>query len=84
MWSAVFTFWAGYTYVYGIYSVGGHLMVLGAFFITVATFRDAEKNEPLMGETSMNHYAMWFVLGLIMVSPILFFIAGVYGDYQST
>ena len=51
-------------------------MVLGAFFITVGTFRDAEKNGTY-GETSMNHYAMWFVLGLIMVSPILFFIAGV-------
>lgn len=37
-----------------------------------------------MGETSMKYYAMWFVLGLIMVSPILFFVAGVYGDYQST
>ena len=44
MWSVVFTFWAGYTYMYGIYSTGGHLMVLGAFFITVSVFRDAEKN----------------------------------------
>lgn len=32
----------------------------------------------------MNHYAMWFVLGLIMVSPVIFFFAGAYGDYQST
>ena len=30
--------------MYGIYSVGGHLLVLGAFFITVAIFHDAEKN----------------------------------------
>jgi hypothetical protein len=30
--------------MYGIYSAGGHLLVLGAFFITVALFRDAEKN----------------------------------------
>jgi hypothetical protein len=30
--------------MYGIYSVGGHLMVLAAFFITVAIFHDAEKN----------------------------------------
>jgi hypothetical protein len=44
MWSVVFTFWAGYTWKYGIYSVGGHLAVLGAFFITVAIFSDAEKN----------------------------------------
>jgi hypothetical protein len=44
MWSVVFTFWAGYTWMYGIYSTGGHLLVLGAFFITVALFRDAEKN----------------------------------------
>jgi len=44
MWSVVFTFWAGYTWMYGIYSVGGHLMVLAAFFITVAIFHDAEKN----------------------------------------
>tara|TARA_B100000497_G_C7609022_1_gene365780 strand:- start:568 stop:912 length:345 start_codon:yes stop_codon:yes gene_type:complete len=44
MWSVVFTLWAGYTWMYGIYSVGGHLLVLGAFFITVAIFHDAEKN----------------------------------------
>ena len=28
--------------------------------------------------------SMLWPLGIIMVSPILFFIAGVYGDYQST
>lgn len=44
MWSAVFTIWAGYTIYYGIYSVGGHLLVLGAFFITSMVFQDAEKN----------------------------------------
>ena len=44
MWSAVFTFWAGYTIYYGIYSVGGHLLVVGAFFITAMIFQDAEKN----------------------------------------
>ncbi|MDA7837437.1 hypothetical protein N9A42_00185 [bacterium] len=44
MWSVVFTFWAGYTIYYGIYSVGGHLLVVGAFFITAMIFQDAEKN----------------------------------------
>jgi hypothetical protein len=44
MWSAVFTLWAGYTIYYGIYSVGGHLLVVGAFFITAMIFQDAEKN----------------------------------------
>lgn len=44
MWTVVFTLWAGYTYLYGIYSVGGHLLVLGAFFITACIFKDAEKN----------------------------------------
>lgn len=44
MWSAVFTIWAGYTIYYGIYSVGGHLLVVGAFFITAMIFQDAEKN----------------------------------------
>ena len=44
MWTAIFTFWAGYTIYFGIYSVGGHLMVVGGFFITAITFRDAEKN----------------------------------------
>jgi hypothetical protein len=44
MWSAVFTAWAGYTIYYGIYSVGGHLLVVGAFFVTATVFHDAEKN----------------------------------------
>ena len=44
MWTAIFTFWAGYTLYYGIYSVGGHLLVIGGFFITAVTFQDAEKN----------------------------------------
>jgi len=44
MWTAIFTFWAGYTLYYGIYSVGGHLIVIGGFFITAVTFQDAEKN----------------------------------------
>ena len=52
MWSVVFTFWAGYTWMYGIYSVGGHLMVLAAFFITVAIFHDAEKNGHLWVQRS--------------------------------
>ena len=52
MWSVVFTFWAGYTWMYGIYSVGGHLMVLGAFFATVAIFHDAEKNGHLWVQRS--------------------------------
>jgi hypothetical protein len=44
MWTAVFTFWAGNTIFYGIGSVAGHLVVLGAFFITALIFQDAEKN----------------------------------------
>ncbi len=44
MWSAVFTIWAGNTIFYGIGSVAGHLLVLGAFFITALIFQDAEKN----------------------------------------
>ena len=47
MWTAIFTFWAGYTIFYGIYSVGGHLLVVGGFFITALTFQDAEKNGQL-------------------------------------
>ena len=47
MWTAIFTFWAGYTIFYGIYSVGGHLLVVGGFFITAVTFQDAEKNGQL-------------------------------------
>ena len=44
MWSAVFTIWVGNTIYYGIGSVAGHLIVLGAFFITALIFQDAEKN----------------------------------------
>ena len=44
MWTVVFTFWTGYTIYFGIGSVGGHLLVIGAFFITALTFQDAEKN----------------------------------------
>jgi len=44
MWTVVFTLWAGNSIYYGIGSVGGHLMVIGAFFITALTFHDAEKN----------------------------------------
>ena len=44
MWSAVFTIWVGNTIYYGIGSVAGHLLVLGAFFITALIFEDAEKN----------------------------------------
>ena len=47
MWTVAFTFWAGWTIYYGIYSVGGHLILLGAFFITASLFRDAEKNRHL-------------------------------------
>ena len=47
MWTAIFTFWAGYTLYYGIYSVGGHLLIVGGFFITAVTFQDAEKNGQL-------------------------------------
>ena len=44
MWTVVFTLWAGNSIYYGIVSVGGHLLVIGAFFITALTFHDAEKN----------------------------------------
>ena len=44
MWTAVFTIWVGQTIYFGIGSVGAHLLVLGAFFITALTFQDAEKN----------------------------------------
>jgi hypothetical protein len=52
MWSAVFTIWAGYTIYYGIYSVGGHLLVVGAFFITAMIFQEAEKNGHLWVQRS--------------------------------
>ena len=44
MWTVVFTLWAGNSIYYGIGSVGGHLLIIGAFFITALTFMDAEKN----------------------------------------
>ena len=44
MWTVVFTLLAGNSIYYGIGSVGGHLLVIGAFFITALTFHDAEKN----------------------------------------
>jgi len=44
MWTVVFTVWTGYTIYFGIGSVGAHLLVIGAFFITALTFQDAEKN----------------------------------------
>ena len=44
MWTVVFTLWAGHTIYFGIGSVGGHLLIIGAFFITALTFQDAEKN----------------------------------------
>ena len=44
MWTALFTIWTGSTIYFGLGSVGGHLLVLTAFFITALIFRDAEKN----------------------------------------
>ena len=44
MWTAVFTLWAGHSIYFGIGSVGGHLLVITAFFITAMVFEDAEKN----------------------------------------
>ena len=44
MWTAVFTIWAGYSIYFGIGSVGGHLLVITAFFITAMVFEEAEKN----------------------------------------
>ena len=44
MWTAVFTIWTGSTIYFGLGSVGGHLLVLTAFFVTALIFRDAEKN----------------------------------------
>lgn len=54
MWTVVFTLWAGYTIYYGIYSVGGHLLVLGAFFVTAMIFKDAEKNGHLWVKRQSN------------------------------
>ena len=44
MWTVVFTLWTGYSIYFGLGSVGGHLLVISAFFITALTFQDAEKN----------------------------------------
>jgi hypothetical protein len=44
MWTVVFTLWMGHTIYFGLGSVAGHLLVIGAFFITALIFRDAEKN----------------------------------------
>ena len=44
MWTVVFTLYMGHSIYYGLGSVGGHLMVITAFFITALTFQDAEKN----------------------------------------
>jgi len=44
MWTVVFTLWTGYSIYFGIGSVGGHLLVITAFFLTALTFQDAEKN----------------------------------------
>ncbi len=64
MWSVVFTIWAGNTIYYGIGSVGGHLLVLAAFFITALIFQDAEKNGHLwVKRTPVNditkHKCVW-------------------------
>ena len=58
MWTVAFTFWMGYTIYFGIYSVGGHLVLLGAFFMTAILFRDAEKNGHLwVKRTAPSHKA---------------------------
>ena len=44
MWTVVFTLAMGHTIYFGIGSVGGHLLIISAFFITALTFEDAEKN----------------------------------------
>jgi len=44
MWTVVFTLWMGHTIYFGLGSVAGHLLVVGAFFITAVIFQDAEKN----------------------------------------
>ena len=44
MWTVVFTIYAGQTIFFGIGSVGAHLLVIGAFFITALIFKDAEKS----------------------------------------
>ena len=42
--TVVFTLWMGHSIYFGIGSVGGHLLIISAFFITALTFQDAEKN----------------------------------------
>ena len=44
MWTVVFTLAMGHSIYFGIGSVGGHLLIISAFFITALTFQDAEKN----------------------------------------
>ena len=48
MWTVVFTLYMGHSIYFGIGSVGGHLIVITAFFITALTFQDAEKNGHLL------------------------------------
>ncbi len=50
MWTVVFTLWMGHTIYFGLGSVGGHLLVVGAFFITAVIFQDAEKNGSLWAQ----------------------------------
>ena len=63
MWTAVFTIWAGHTIYFGIGSVGGHLLVIGAFFITALIFQDAEKNGHLwvrrINNDPMKNKCLW-------------------------
>jgi len=44
MWTVACTLWMGNTIYFGIGSVGAHLLVISAFFITALIFEDAEKN----------------------------------------
>ena len=37
MWTVVFTLWTGYSIYFGIGSVGGHLLVISAFFLDLET-----------------------------------------------
>lgn len=53
MWTAVFTVLAGSSIYWGLGSVAGHLLVVGAFFITVSIFHDAEKNGHLWVKRSV-------------------------------
>jgi len=49
MWTAAFTIFTAQSIYFGIGSVGAHLVIIGAFFITALTFMDAEKNGHLYG-----------------------------------